>query len=85
VDLDEILYGADGFEYYLDYILFNPVVSSNPKWRTCKFLMWAQLLNLLMDLDEILYGSDSCEYYIDYILFNLEAFNDSKKAALSIS
>jgi hypothetical protein len=25
VDLDEILYGGDGVEYYLDYILFNPV------------------------------------------------------------
>jgi hypothetical protein len=31
VDLDEILYGSDGIEYYLDYILFNPVASTIPK------------------------------------------------------
>jgi hypothetical protein len=37
VDLDEILYGGDGIEYYLDYILFNPVASTIPKWRTLNF------------------------------------------------
>jgi hypothetical protein len=45
VDLDEILYGGDGIEYYLDYILFNPVASTVPKWRTFKLLWWVQLLN----------------------------------------
>jgi hypothetical protein len=34
VDLDEILYGGDDIEYYLDYILFNPVASTFQKWRT---------------------------------------------------
>jgi hypothetical protein len=38
VDLDEILYGCDGIEYYLDYILFNPVASAIPKWRTFKVM-----------------------------------------------
>jgi hypothetical protein len=38
VDLDEILYGGDGIEYYLDYILFNPVASTITKWRTFKLL-----------------------------------------------
>jgi hypothetical protein len=37
VDLDEILYGGDGIEYYLDYILFNPVASTIPKF--CYFSM----------------------------------------------
>jgi hypothetical protein len=38
VDLDEILYRGDGIEYYLDYILFNPVASTIPKWRMFKLL-----------------------------------------------
>jgi hypothetical protein len=32
VDLDEILYGGDDIEYYLDYILLNPVAWTIPKW-----------------------------------------------------
>jgi hypothetical protein len=31
VDLDEILYGGEIIEYYLNYIIFNPVASSIPK------------------------------------------------------
>jgi hypothetical protein len=62
VDLDEILFGSDGIEYYLEYILFNPVVLTIPKWRTLKLLRWVQLLNRLVDLDEILYGGDGIEY-----------------------
>jgi hypothetical protein len=62
VDLDEILYGGDGIEYYLDYIPFNPVASTIPKWRTFKLLRWVQLLNRLVDLDEILYKGDGIEY-----------------------
>jgi hypothetical protein len=31
VGLDEILYGVDGIEYYLDYVLLNPVASTIPK------------------------------------------------------
>jgi hypothetical protein len=58
VDLDEILQGSDGIEYYLGYILFNPVASTSPKWRTFKLLWWTHLLNRLVDLDEILYGVD---------------------------
>jgi hypothetical protein len=37
VDLDEMLYGDDGIDYYLDYILFNPITSTIPKWRTLNF------------------------------------------------
>jgi hypothetical protein len=61
VDLDEILYGDDDIEDDLDYILFNPVVSAIPKWRTFKLLRWVQLLNRLVDLDDILYGGDGTE------------------------
>jgi hypothetical protein len=43
VDLYEILYGGGGIEYYLDYILFNPVASTIPKWRTFKLLRWVQM------------------------------------------
>jgi hypothetical protein len=64
VDLDEILYGGDGIEYYLDYRLFNPVASTIPKWRTFKLLRCVQLLNRLVDLDEILYGGDDIEYCV---------------------
>jgi hypothetical protein len=59
--LDEILYGGDGIEYYLNSILFNPVASTIPKWRTFKLLRWVLLLNRLVDLDEILYGGDNTE------------------------
>jgi hypothetical protein len=45
-----------------DYILFNPVASTIPKWQTFKLLTWVQLLNRLVDLDEILYGGDGIEY-----------------------
>jgi hypothetical protein len=62
LDFDEILYGGDGIEYYLDYILFNPVASTIPKWRTFKILRWVLLLNRLVDLDEILFGGDGTEY-----------------------
>jgi hypothetical protein len=62
VDLDEMLYGSDGIEYYLDSILFNLVTSTIPKWRTFKLLRWVQLLNRLVDSDEILYGGDGTEY-----------------------
>jgi hypothetical protein len=68
VDLDEILYGCDGIEYYLDYILFTPVASTIPKWRTFKLLRWVLLLNRLVDLDEVLYEDD-----LDFILINTVA------------
>jgi hypothetical protein len=64
LDLDEILYGGDGIEYYLDYVLFNPVAPTIPKWRTFKLLRWVQLLNRLVDLGEILYGGDGIEYCV---------------------
>jgi hypothetical protein len=38
VDFYKILYECSGIEYYLDYILFNPIVSNIPKWRNFKFL-----------------------------------------------
>jgi hypothetical protein len=64
VDLDETLSGGDGIKYYIDYITFNPVASTIPKWQTFKLLRWAQLLNRLVDLDEILYGGDSIEHCV---------------------
>jgi hypothetical protein len=73
VDLDEILNGGDGIEYYLDYILFNTIASTIPKWWTFKFLRWVQLLNWLVDLDESLYGGDDVEDDTDSILLNLVA------------
>jgi hypothetical protein len=51
--------GGDGIEYYLDYILFNLVASTIPKWRTFKLLRWVLLLKRLVDLDDILYGDDT--------------------------
>jgi hypothetical protein len=62
VDLDEILYGGDDIEGYLNFILFNATASTLPKWQTFKLLRWVKLLNRLVDLDEILYGGDSIEY-----------------------
>jgi hypothetical protein len=62
VDLDEILYGGDDIEDYLDSILFNAAALTIPKWRTFKLLRWVQLLNRLVDLDEILYGGAAIEY-----------------------
>jgi hypothetical protein len=63
--------GGDGIEYYLDYILFNLVASTIPKWRTFKLLRWVLLLKRLVYLDEILYVGDDVEYDIDSILLNL--------------
>jgi hypothetical protein len=37
MDLDEILYGDDYIEDYLDSIPFYPVASTITKWRTLKF------------------------------------------------
>jgi hypothetical protein len=37
VDLDENLDGGDGFEYYLDYILFNLVASTIPNGGRLSF------------------------------------------------
>jgi hypothetical protein len=62
MDLDDIFCAGDGIEYYLDDILFNPVGSTIPKWRTFKLLRWVELLNRLVDLGEILHGYDVIEY-----------------------
>jgi hypothetical protein len=45
MDLDEMLNGDDDIEGDLYSILFNPVASTVPKWRTSKLLWWVQLLN----------------------------------------
>jgi hypothetical protein len=63
----------NGTEYYLGYLLFNPVSSTIPKWRMFKYLRWVLLLNWLVDLNEILHGSDGIEYYFDNVLFNTVA------------
>jgi hypothetical protein len=70
VDFDEILYEGDGIEYYLDYILFNSVASTIPKWWTFKLLRLVLLLKRLVDLDEILYEDDDIEGDLDSILIN---------------
>jgi hypothetical protein len=41
----DILYGGNGNEYYLDYILFSPVALIFPKWWTFKLVYWVQILN----------------------------------------
>jgi hypothetical protein len=61
-NLDENLYGGDSIQHYLDYILFNVISLTIPKWRTFKLLRWVILLNRLVDLDEILHGGDGIEY-----------------------
>jgi hypothetical protein len=38
VDLYEILCGADDIEDDLDFILFNSVASTIPKWQTFKLV-----------------------------------------------
>jgi hypothetical protein len=45
VDLDGILYRTDDTEDDLDFILFNAVASTIPKWRTFKLLRWVHILN----------------------------------------
>jgi hypothetical protein len=77
VDLDEILYRGDDIEYYLDYILFNPVALTIPKWRTFKLLRWVLLLIRLVDFHEILYGDD-IEGDLDSLLLNPVASTISK-------
>jgi hypothetical protein len=62
VDLDEILRGDTDVEGELYSLLLNHVALTISKWRTFKFLRWAQLLSRLVDLDEILYGGDGIEY-----------------------
>jgi hypothetical protein len=70
VDLEEVLYRHDGIEYYLNYILFNPIASTIQKWRTFKLLKWVLLLNRLVDLVKILYEGDDVEGDLDSILLN---------------
>jgi hypothetical protein len=45
VYLDEFLYGGDDIEDDLEYILFNAVASTIPKYQTFKLLRWVQLFN----------------------------------------
>jgi hypothetical protein len=42
VDLDEISYGGEDIKDDLDFILFNAVASTIPKWRMFKLLRWGQ-------------------------------------------
>jgi hypothetical protein len=65
VDLDEILYGGDGIEYYFDYILTIPIASTIPKWRTFKLLRRVQVLIRLVDVDETFHGDDGVEDDLD--------------------
>jgi hypothetical protein len=53
--------GGDDIEYYLDYILFNPVASIVSKWRTLKLLRWVLLYDRLVDLVGIFYLGDDVE------------------------
>jgi hypothetical protein len=78
------LFGSDGTEYYLDYVLFNPVASTIPKWRTLKLLRWMLLLNRLVNLDEILYEGDDIEVGLDPILLNLVASTIPKRRTFKL-
>jgi hypothetical protein len=64
---------GDGIENYFNHILFNPVASTIPKWRTFKLLRCVLLLNRFVDLYKILFGSDDVEDDIDSILLSLVA------------
>jgi hypothetical protein len=45
VEFHEIQYGGHAIEGDLDAVLFNPVSSTIPKWRTFKLLRWVQNLH----------------------------------------
>jgi hypothetical protein len=43
VDFYESQYGGHTTEDDLDIIIFNPVISTTPKWQTLKLLRWMQI------------------------------------------
>jgi hypothetical protein len=59
VDFYEIQYGGHAIEGDLDAVLFNPVSSTIPKWRTFKLLRWMQNLHQSTWDHEILYTDRS--------------------------
>jgi hypothetical protein len=61
----------------IDSVLFNPVASTIPKWRTFKLLSCVLLLNRPVDLHEILYR-DNTEGDLDSILLTPVASSISK-------
>jgi hypothetical protein len=69
VDLYEILYACDDVEDDLDAILFNPVASTIPKWRTLKLLSWVKFLNKYVDFYAILCVDDVREGDLDALFF----------------
>jgi hypothetical protein len=62
VDLDEISYGGDEIDDNLDSILLNSVALTISKWRTFKFLRWAQLLKRPVDLEVMALNITSTTY-----------------------
>jgi hypothetical protein len=61
VDFYEIQYGGHVIEGDLDAVLFNPVTSTIPKWRTLKRLRWMQNLHQSTWEHAILYTDKSSE------------------------
>jgi hypothetical protein len=59
VDFYEIQYGDHAIEANLEAVLFNPVPSTIPKWRTLKLLRWMQNLHQSTWDHEILYADRS--------------------------
>jgi hypothetical protein len=59
VDFYEIQWGGHAIEGDIDAVLFNPVLSAIPKWRTFKLLRWMQNLHQSMWDHGILYTDRS--------------------------
>jgi hypothetical protein len=47
-NLHEVLYGVDDIEYYLDYVVLNPVALTIPKWW-----VWVKICMEMMTEDNL--------------------------------
>jgi hypothetical protein len=59
IDFYEIQYGGHAIEGDLDAVLYNPLISTIPKWQTFKLLRWMQNLHQSTWEHEILYTDRS--------------------------
>jgi hypothetical protein len=66
VDLDEILYGSDGIEDYLDSLSFDIVASTIQKIADVFISDVVQCLNRLVDSDEILHCNKGIKGDLDH-------------------
>jgi hypothetical protein len=74
VDFDDILHGGGDAEDDIGSLLFNPIPSNIPRWRTFKLMTWVPLFNRLLNLDEISHGDDDTEVDLDSLLLNPVAY-----------